>query len=189
MGNEKHEAQSAREGLNGATQPRTHQAGSTNAADDGAHEQAPQPCTRDPYALNLERGRRDALRALVRLQDEAWDGGDDSYSNSSIARRCGVTESVVRRWASGEKPIPIGVLAVSSVPQALREDLAEGLLSGVRNVASDARSVVNLGRAVMRLEAHATALVATDERRRALARSIRRFAAQLEAAAEGLEGE
>lgn len=56
-----------------------------------------------------------------------WEDGEEWASNRCLADRyCGVTESVIRRWRSGEKSIPLAALRI--FPVSLASELARAIV-------------------------------------------------------------
>ena len=121
-------------------------------------EQPPSAAPRAPAPLGLDGTARVLTASLL---DSAlkrhWAAREAWASNRCIADHyCENTESVVRRWRSGEKSIPLAALAI--LPATLAEELAHGIL---RSRGVDVRrAVATLGDAVAAIEAP----VADDDR-------------------------
>lgn len=55
-----------------------------------------------------------------------WENDEGWASGRAVAEKCGVSESIVRRWETGEKAIPMWIVRV--LPPAFGRELARGLL-------------------------------------------------------------
>lgn len=83
-------------------------------------------CAPDPYAATpgkrLARARARAAWLFDDLLDRYHLAGKHAYSRRNLAERfVGDSESVVRKWASGDKPMPVAALLL--LPDEVFEDL------------------------------------------------------------------
>jgi hypothetical protein len=77
-------------------------------------------------AKALARARIDTAEVFDDMLDTRWTS--DAYSNRALARRyLGVDERIVRKWRSGDKPIPLAALL--ALPLELAKDLSGRVLS------------------------------------------------------------
>lgn len=145
-------------------------------------EQTASTASREPGPLDLD-GTSRVLTATILNESltRHWQAREAWASNRCIAEHyCGNTESVVRRWRSGEKSIPLAALHV--LPVTLAEHLARSILKA-RGV--DVRQAMGT---LAEVVATIGAPVADDEREevvRGLLDAQNKIAARLAALATG----